>query len=219
MNIKVCGITQLKQLQQLDGLEIDFAGLIFYKKSSRYVGDKINKKDLQHSDFDLKKVGVFVNADYDSIFQTVEDYGLDVVQLHGDETPEFCERISEEVEVIKAFKVGNGNESIDEMLADYDEVCDYYLFDSNPYGISIEGAGITKILGGTGEKFDWDIINKAKIEKPFFLSGGIDVDDVLRIKAFKHPDMYAVDINSRFEKEPGLKDMALILKFRQGFRN
>ena len=77
---------------------------------------------------------------------------------------------------------------------------------------------ITKVLGGTGEKFDWNIINKIKIEKPFFLSGGINVDDIQRIKAFKHPDMYAVDINSRFEKEPGVKDMAMIFKFRQGFR-
>ena len=90
MNTKVCGITQLKQLQQLDGLDIDFAGLIFYKDSPRYVGDKIAKEDLKNSDFDLKKVGVFVNAGYDEIMQVVEDYGLDVVQLHGDECPYLC---------------------------------------------------------------------------------------------------------------------------------
>ena len=83
MNTKVCGITQLRQLQQLDGLDIDFAGLIFYKDSPRYLGDKIAAADLKNSDFDLKKVGVFVNADYDEIMQVVEDYGLDVVQLHG----------------------------------------------------------------------------------------------------------------------------------------
>jgi len=209
MNIKVCGITQLKQLQQLDGLDIDFAGLIFVKDSPRYAGDRISKDDLKKADFDLKKVGVFVNAGYDEIMQTVEDYGLDVVQLHGDETPELCESLSEEVEVIKAFRVGNGNAGIDEMVADYDEVCDYYLFDTS----SANGPA-----GGTGEKFDWDILRKAKIEKPFFLSGGIGVDDVAKIKAFKHPDLYGVDINSRFEKEPGVKDMALVLQFRQGFR-
>ena len=109
MNTKVCGITQLKQLQQLDGLDIDFAGLIFYKDSPRYVGDKISADDLKNSDFDLKKVGVFVNADYDEIMQVVEDYGLDVVQLHGDESPDLCEELSEEVEVIKAFKVKDSN--------------------------------------------------------------------------------------------------------------
>lgn len=208
MNTKVCGITQLKQLQQLDGLDIDFAGLIFYKDSPRYMGDKISKEDLKNSDFDLKKVGVFVNAGYDEIIDAIEDYGLDVVQLHGDESPELCEQLSEEVEVIKAFKISDSKVSIDEMVADYDEVCDYYLFDT----------ASSEAEGGTGKQFDWSIISKAKIEKPFFLSGGIGVDDVKRIKAFKHPDYFAVDVNSKLEKEPGVKDMALVLQFRQGLK-
>ena len=208
MNTKVCGITQLKQLQQLDGLDVDFAGLIFYKDSPRYVGDKINKEDLKNSDFDLKKVGVFVNSNYDEIMQVVEDYGLDVVQLHGDESPDLCEELSEDVEVIKAFKVKDSKVSIDEMVADYDEVCDYYLFDT----------ASTDVEGGTGKQFDWKLLSKAKIEKPFFLSGGIGVDDVAKVKAFKHPDYYAVDINSKVEKEPGVKDMGLVLQFRQGLK-
>ena len=208
MNTKVCGITQLKQLQQLDGLDIDFAGLIFYKDSPRYAGDKINKEDLKNSDFDLKKVGVFVNSNYDEIMQVVEDYGLDVVQLHGDESPDLCEELSEDVEVIKAFKVSDSKVSIDEMVADYDEVCDYYLFDT----------ASTDVEGGTGKQFDWKLLSKAKIEKPFFLSGGIGVDDVAKVKAFKHPDYYAVDINSKVEKEPGVKDMGLVLQFRQGLK-
>ena len=208
MNTKVCGITQLKQLQQLDGLDIDFAGLIFYKDSPRYVGDKIAKEDLKNSDFDLKKVGVFVNAGYDEIMQVVEDYGLDVVQLHGNESPELCEELSEDVEVIKAFKVKDSKVSIDEMVADYDEVCDYYLFDT----------ASSEVEGGTGKQFDWKVLSKAKIEKPFFLSGGIGVDDTAKVRAFKHPDYYAVDINSKVEKEPGVKDMALVLQFRQGLK-
>ncbi|MBK8496437.1 MAG: phosphoribosylanthranilate isomerase [Ferruginibacter sp.] len=208
MNTKVCGITQLKQLQQLDGLDIDFAGLIFYKDSPRYVGDKIKKEDLKNSDFDLKKVGVFVNAGYDEIMQVVEDYGLDVVQLHGDESPDLCEELSEDVEVIKAFKVKDSKVSIDEMVADYDEVCDYYLFDT----------ASSDVEGGSGKQFDWKLLSKSKIEKPFFLSGGIGVDDVAKVKAFKHPDYYAVDINSKVEKEPGVKDMALVLQFRQGLK-
>ena len=208
MNTKVCGITQLKQLQQLDGLDIDFAGLIFYKDSPRYVGDKIAAVDLKNSDFDLKKVGVFVNADYDEIMQVVEDYGLDVVQLHGDESPELCEELSEEVEVIKAFKVSDSKVSIDEMVADYDEVCDYYLFDT----------ASSELEGGTGKQFDWKLLTKAKIEKPFFLSGGIGVADIAKVKAFRHPDYYAVDINSKVEKEPGIKDMGLVLQFRQGLK-
>jgi phosphoribosylanthranilate isomerase len=209
MNIKVCGITQLKQLQQLDGLDIDFAGLIFYKESPRYMGDKIKKGDLKNSDFDLKKTGVFVNADYDEIMQLVEDYSLDVVQLHGDESPEICEALSDEVEVIKAFRVGDGNTSIDEMVADYDEACDYYLFDAS----SKDGA-----FGGTGKQFDWKLIGKSKIEKPFFLSGGIGLEDLAKVKGFKHPDYYGIDINSKFEKEPGVKDMALLLQLRQALK-
>ena len=208
MNTKVCGITQLKQLQQLDGLDIDFAGLIFYKDSPRYVGDKIAAADLKDSDFDLKKVGVFVNASYDEIMQVVEDYGLDVVQLHGDESPDLCDELSEDVEVIKAFKVKDSKVSIDEMVADYDEVCDYYLFDT----------ASSEVEGGTGKQFDWKVLSKAKIEKPFFLSGGIGVDDIAKVKAFKHPDYYAVDINSKVEKEPGVKDMGLVLQFRQGLK-
>ncbi|MEO5893046.1 MAG: phosphoribosylanthranilate isomerase [Ferruginibacter sp.] len=209
MNIKVCGITQLKQLQQVDGLNIDYAGLIFYKESPRYVVGKISKEELQSTDFDVKKVGVFVNADYAEIKQMIDDYELDVVQLHGDETPELCEQLSEDVEVIKAFSIGNDSGSIDELVADYDEVCDYYLFDT----ASKEG-----LAGGTGEKFDWKLISKSKIEKPFFLSGGLNVEDVAKIKAFRHPDYFGIDVNSGFEKSPGVKDMALLLKLKQGLK-
>jgi len=208
MNIKVCGITEMKQLQQLDGLDIDFAGLIFYKESSRYIGDKIAKKDLKKADFDLKKTGVFVNPEMIEVLDAIDDYGLEVVQLHGDETPEMCEDLSSEVEVIKAFRVSDDS-NIDKMIAPYDAVCDYYLFDTG---------GLKESFGGTGQQFDWSILSRAKIEKPFFLSGGISLEDVAKIKAFKHPDFYAVDINSKFETSPGVKDMAKILQFRQAMK-
>jgi len=210
MNIKVCGITQFKQLQQLDALNIDYAGLIFYKDSPRYMGDKIAGKQIKDADFDIKKVGVFVDPGYSELLDAIDEYGLDIVQLHGNETPEMCEELSGEVEVIKAFRIA-GNESIDidEMVADYDEVCDYYLFDT---------AGLKESFGGTGQQFDWGVLKKAKIEKPFFLSGGIGPDDAGKVKAFTHPDFFAVDVNSKFELSPGLKDMASILKFLQAFK-
>ena len=163
MNIKVCGITEMKQLQQLDGLDIDFAGLIFYKESPRYIGDKISKKDLKKADLDIKKVGVFVNQEMIEVLDAIDEYGLEVVQLHGDESPEMCEDLSSEVEVIKAFRVTEGVD-IDKLVAPYDAVCDYYLFDTG---------GLKESFGGTGQQFDWSILTKAKIEKPFFLSGGI----------------------------------------------
>ena len=210
MNIKVCGITQFKQLQQLEALNIDFAGLIFYKDSPRYMGNKITGKQIKDADFDIKKVGVFVDPGYSELLDAIDEYGLDIVQLHGNETPEMCEELSAEVEVIKAFRIpGDKASDIDEMVADYDAVCDYYLFDT---------AGIKESFGGTGQQFDWGILKKAKIEKPFFLSGGIGVDDAAKIKAFTHPDFFAVDVNSRFELSPGLKDMAAILKFLQAFK-
>ncbi len=208
MNIKVCGITELKQLQQLDGLDIDFAGMIFYKESPRYVGGKLNPKDVKKADFDLKKTGVFVNPEMIDVLDAIDEYGLEVVQLHGDETPEMCEDLSSEVEVIKAFRI-KGDEDIDKLVAPYDAVCDYYLFDTG---------GLKESFGGTGQQFDWSILEKAKIEKPFFLSGGIGVEDAARVKGFKHPDMFGVDINSKFEVSPGVKDMKLVLQFKQGMK-
>ena len=210
MNIKVCGITQFKQLQQLEALNIDYAGLIFYKDSPRYMGDKITGKQVKDADFDIKKVGVFVNPGYSELLDAIDEYGLDIVQLHGNETPEMCEELSAEVEVIKAFRIaGDESINIDEMVMPYDAACDFYLFDTS---------GLKESFGGTGQQFDWSILKKAKIEKPFFLSGGIGPDDAQKVKAFKHPDFFAIDVNSKFELSPGLKDMAAILKFLQAFK-
>jgi phosphoribosylanthranilate isomerase len=208
MNIKVCGITEMKQLQQLDGLDIDFAGLIFYPESPRYIGNNLSKKDLKKADFDLKKVGVFVNPEMIDVLDAIDDYGLEVVQLHGDESPQMCEDLSSEVEVIKAFRVTDGVD-IDKMVAPYDAVCDYYLFDTG---------GLKESLGGTGQQFDWSILSRAKIEKPFFLSGGIGLDDAAKVKAFKHPDIFGVDINSKFEMGPGVKDMSKVLQFKMAMK-
>jgi phosphoribosylanthranilate isomerase len=208
MNIKVCGITQLKQLQQLEAMNIDFAGLILYKESPRYIGDKLSNKDVKLADFDLKKVGVFVNPSLSEVIDAIDDYELQVVQLHGDESPEMCEDLSSEVEVIKAFRI-TGDENIDKLVAPYDAACDYYLFDTG---------GLKESLGGTGQQFDWNILNKAKIEKPFFLSGGIGVEDAERVKAFKHPDLFGIDVNSKFETAAGVKDMSKVLQLKMAMK-
>ncbi len=208
MNIKVCGITTVKQLQQLDGLNIDYAGLIFYKESPRYIGDKLDASELKGADFDLKKVGVFVDPEMIEVLDAIDKYGLDAVQLHGSETPEMCEDLSTEVEVIKVFNISADTTNIDELVAPYDGVCDYYLFDNR----GNDGTG------GSGQKFDWSIIAEAKIEKPFFLSGGIGPGDAKAVKDFVHPDYFGADLNSLFEKEPGVKDMAMVLKFMHGLK-
>lgn len=198
MKIKVCGITQTEQLTLLDELGVDYAGLIFYRHSARYMLDKLTSREVQNLTLDLKKVGVFVNASEEDINTQVELYGLDLVQLHGDETPAFCQYISRTVSVIKAFRITKHNEqNIDWMVKPYEEVCDYYLFDTNRIGA----------YGGTGEKFDWNILYSNKINKPYFLSGGIGTEDIEKIKIFQHPFLHAVDVNSRIESEPGVKDL------------
>jgi len=208
MNIKVCGITQLKQLQALDAMDIDFAGLNFYRDAQRYVRGKISGEDVKGGDFDIKKVGVFVNEDFESIMKVVEEYDLDLVQLHGDEAPSLCRQLSAQTEVIKAFRL-NGESGIEELVKKYDDACDYYLFDTG---------GQKETLGGTGVQFDWNWLRSGRIEKPFFLAGGITLQDVVRLRAFDHPDLFAVDVNSRFEVSPGVKDMDLVKMFSRMLR-
>lgn len=199
VNIKVNGITELKQLKQLDGLNIDFAGFDFNKQSPWYIGGKIIGKELLAADFDIRKVGVFTDASYDDIMKAINEYGIDVVQLQGNETAELCEQLSGEMEVIKTFTISNSKASIEELIEDYDEVCDYYLFVA-------------------GKPADWKQLTKSGIEKPFFLSGNIGPDDIKKLKAFTHPDFFGVDINEQFEKSVGVKDMVSILQFKQGFK-
>lgn len=209
MNIKVSGITSLKQLEQLDGLGIDFAGLVFYKPSPRFAGDKFSKREIKAADLDIKTVGIFQNNDYDEIMEVLDKFELDMVQLNGDESPELCESLSENTSVIKTFKLEEETgKAIDKIIAEYDECCDYYLFDKAP----------KKGVGSEGKKFNWKNIADARIEKPFFLCGGIRPDDAELVKKYKHPDFYGVDINSHFEKQPGEKDMSLILKFMHGLK-
>jgi phosphoribosylanthranilate isomerase len=203
MKIKVCGNTILGQLEELDDLEIDYTGLIFYEQSPRYVLKNISGKEVRDLNLSIPKVGVFVNASEEEIRKQIEDFGLDLVQLQGDETASFCNRISDHIKVIKAFRIADLETNIDWLVKEYDEVCDYYLFDKGSAGL----------YGGTGEKFNWELLKKSNLKKPFFLSGGISSNDTDTLKKFEHPFFYGVDVNSRFEKKPGIKDMNLIKKF------
>ena len=218
MNIKVCGITQLKQLQELDEIGIEFVGLNFYRESPRYVVGKIAGSDLNDADFDIRKVGVFANENISNVMKITEEYSLDVVQLQGDETPEYCKRLSEEVEVIKTFRINDETKSIEDSIRSYDDACDYYLFDASPPTPLLKERGAQQ-LGGTGNQFDWKLLSKSSIEKPFFLAGGIGLQDVVKAKTFGHPDLFAVDINSKFEISPGVKDLDLVKMFAHVLRS
>ncbi|HQR93429.1 MAG TPA: phosphoribosylanthranilate isomerase [Sediminibacterium sp.] len=206
MRIKVCGMTKAEQVLQLDELGVEFAGFIFYPKSPRYVLSHMSKEQLKKlKGKHINKVGVFVNTPVEELLQLVDACGLYLVQLHGDENPRYCEQVANYVTVVKAFRLREG-EDILWRAKDYQDAADMFLFDT-------EGAG----YGGTGKKFNWDLLKGGNVRKPFFLSGGIQPEDVELLKEFqKEPvakDLFAVDINSKFELAPGLKNMDKIQTF------
>lgn len=202
MKIKVCGMTQLAQIEALNKLDVDFIGFIFYPKSSRYVLNHLSEKELKNIKGNFKKVGVFVNASEAEILHTVESCDLDMVQLHGDEAPVFCERIAAQIPVIKAFRLLN-NDDILYKTTPYMNAVDYFMFDTNTEG-----------FGGSGKKFDWSILRDLDVNKLFFMSGGIGESDVEDIHLFTQQnvakDLFSLDINSRFEVSPGVKDVEKI---------
>ena len=206
MKLKVCGMTSIEQLEALDQLAIDFAGFIFYEKSARFVGEKLVQHKTAISDLQLGRVGVFVNEELEKLEQLVDEYKLDYVQLHGDETVFFCKEVEAFVPVIKAIRIGVDTR-LEEYFYNYQDACNYFLLDTD-----------SKQYGGTGKKFDWDIINCIQIPKPFFLSGGISLQDAEEIKSFNHPMIYAIDVNSKFESSPGVKDLQQVALFQTSLK-
>jgi phosphoribosylanthranilate isomerase len=204
MRVKVCGITQVSQALQIKEAGADFGGFIFYPPSARYVYKSMAPAQIKKLR-SINKVGVFVNADVEAVLRTVDQCGLYLVQLHGDESPYYCEKISQYITVVKAFRV-QPDDNIAWKIKDYYDVADMYLFDTE-----------STQFGGTGKKFDWQLLKDININKPFFLSGGIAPEDVENIKAFMHQpvakDLFALDINSRFETAPGIKNIEKVRTF------
>lgn len=204
MRIKVCGMTQIEQVEQLPDLGVTFAGFIFYPKSPRYVFRHLTSSQIRKVN-NINKVGVFVNASIEEVLLMVDECRLHMVQLHGDESPKYCERIADYVSVVKAFRLSD-NDSIDWMTNPYQDFSDMFMFDTM-------GAG----YGGTGKKFDWNLLKGSNIGKPFFLSGGIQPEDTKALKEFTDDPvakaLFAIDINSKFESSPGIKDMEKVAKF------
>lgn len=210
MRIKVCGMTRLDQLIKLDELGVEFAGFIFYPKSPRYIKKfHLSAIDVKREKLNINRVGVFVNETAEEILKTVDDWRLQMVQLHGDESPKFCEHISNHITTIKAFRIGP-DENIEWKIYPYRDSADMYLFDT---------VGVN--YGGTGVQFDWTMLEKVNIGKPYFLSGGIGPDDAERVKAFSETqhDLFSLDVNSRFEISPGVKDMEMVEEFVKRIRN
>ena len=181
-------------ISELLKLQPDYMGFIFYGKSKRDVADRLDAQLLNAFPSSTEKVGVFVNAVVDFVKEKVAQFGLDLVQLHGDETPEYCADLKVSgVKVMKVFSVG---ESFDfDQLEAYKPYVDFFLFDTKG-----------KERGGNGELFNWELLNEYDGAVPYFLSGGIDLENIESLSDLK-VQPYAIDVNSKFEIEPGLKDV------------
>lgn len=200
LRLKICGLRQKENIEQVLELQPDYIGFIFYKKSKRYVEKFVDNFKLSTNSNALK-TGVFVNASFDELQKTIKNYQLKAIQLHGEETPELCQKIKATgVEVIKVFSVDD--DFYFEKTKPYEVHCDLFLFDTKG-----------KLPGGNGYTFNWKILENYKGDTPFFLSGGIGLDSVESLKNFRHPKLYGIDVNSRFEIEPALKDVEKLRKF------
>ena len=202
--LKVCGLTQLSQIRELVALKIDFLGFIFYEKSPRFVLNHLTLDDISkinHSG----KVGVFVNETIKNIVDISEKADLNLIQLHGDENEEYIVRLrqslSENIKIIKVFRIGNQTiEELQNTINQQPITNNYLLFDTD-----------SKAFGGTGNTFDWKILTQLKINKAYFLSGGISLENVGETNKLI-PQPFALDVNSKFETEPGIKDVEKIKK-------
>lgn len=197
--IKVCGMREEQNISDLEKLDIDWMGMIFWSGSKRYVSRPPSRLPQR-----VKKVGVFVDASLDDIRQHVSDYQLDIIQLHGHETPAFLEALKP-LTLIKVFNIADASDL--EKTKAYEGIADYFLFDTKG-----------KIVGGNGEKFDWTVLTAYEGATPFLLSGGIGPDDVQKVKQFHHQKCIGIDLNSRFESAPGLKDIDQLQTFIKQIR-
>lgn len=208
MKLKVCGMKYQDNIEAVANLQPDFLGFIFHEQSPRHFEGVIN--DLPNS---IHKVGVFVDKTVEFIANQIEKHKLSVIQLHGHESPEMCRILkSTNAKVIKVFSI---KDTFDfSVLVPYEKVCDYYLFDTKG-----------KLPGGNGYAFNWDILTDYPSTKPFFLSGGIGLDQVEDLKKFQESSVseycFAIDVNSKFEIEAGLKNIEELRMFKQNlsFRN
>ncbi len=207
MKLKVCGMKYQENIAEVAKLQPDYLGFIFYKKSPRFFDGII--PSIPKS---IKKVGVFVDASIPFILEKVKKYSLDAIQLHGTESPDFCVRChaelveaSNSIEIIKVFAIKDDFNF--NRLKPYETVCNYYLFDTKG-----------KLPGGNGYTFNWKVLKDYPSSKPFLLSGGIgpgeteNVLSFLRMQESKY--CHAIDVNSKFETEPGLKNIELLKKFK-----
>jgi phosphoribosylanthranilate isomerase len=198
MKIKVCGLREAGNIEAVAALKPDYMGFIWYTKTPRYVY-RLPEDVVKNLPANIIKTAVFVNENIDVIRALIKQFDFNAVQLHGQESPEFCAELKQEVQVLKAFGL---DEHFDfDQLNAYAGKVDYFLFDTK-----------TEKHGGSGKIFNWDVLNEYQLDTPFFLSGGLSLDNLAEVKNIKHPAFYGVDLNSRFEIAPALKDIDKLKK-------
>lgn len=202
--VKVCGMRDTENIRQIAALEPDLMGFIFYPHSARY----IRQVDLCEKNLDenlpshIKRVGVFVQSPDKEVERIAKKWKLDYLQLHGNESPYFCQQLHEKgYKIIKVFSIGKEGINL-EMMKHYEPCVDYFLFDTH-----------TPKHGGSGKKFNWTILEDYNLETPFLLSGGITPKDAQRLVLYMHPKCVGYDINSKFEDAPALKNPDLVKEF------
>ena len=213
MIIKICGMREAANIRAVEALHPDWMGFIFWPKSSRRVSEKPTYLPTK-----CKRVGVFVDADIETVKQTADNYALDIIQLHGHESPEYVAQLHE-WKVIKAINIGTAEDL--EQTREYEGHVDSFLFDTRAPVPAASPAGSpagSVPPGGTGVHFDWTVLADYVGETPFLLSGGIGPDDAERVLAFHHEKCIGIDLNSRFETAPGLKDVHKLKEFIKKIR-
>jgi phosphoribosylanthranilate isomerase len=207
LKIKVCGMTDPANVREICKYHPDYIGYIFYNRSVRYVGEVPDPELFSVVPGGVGKTAVFVNEYYERMIDLTGRYGIDNIQLHGMESPETCRTLRMHGNTV--IKVFPGNEAKNsKLLSEYREVVDYFLFDSP-----------VRTYGGSGRKFDWSALSGLSSDIGFFLSGGVAPEDTELIKAIDIPTLYGIDINSRFETEPGLKDPVMVGDFLKAMRD
>ncbi|MBP5457858.1 MAG: phosphoribosylanthranilate isomerase [Paludibacteraceae bacterium] len=209
MIVKVCGMRDVENIRQIESLNIDWMGFIFYEKSKRHVAAK-----PLYLPSKAKRIGVFVDYSIDEVVKKADEFHFDGIQLHGGETPDYCRKLREALKaslkrdllINKAFGISTQEDF--RTVEKYEGCCDYYVFDTK-----------TPTKGGAGVSFDWSLLTNYQGKTPFLLSGGIGEESVEALEAFEHPQWAGIDLNSKFEKAPALKDEAKLISFLKKFKH
>jgi phosphoribosylanthranilate isomerase len=206
VKLKICGMRDAGNISKVASLQPDYMGFIFYEKSKRFVGE-LYPASLSEMPENIGRVGVFVKHDLKEVVHLAEKFDLNLLQLHGNESAAYVKELKQllqgsDIKLMKAFGI---DENFDfTLLNEYENEVDYFLFDTQ-----------TPDHGGSGKQFNWELLNGYTLNKPYFLSGGIGLESVEALQTIGDKRLFAIDVNSKFETEPGIKDISKLKEFKR----